>query len=133
MALCDTAALITFVMLKTKQVHYINFQLNTESMHAMNFAPGLFRQLVRLVRLQLLHLSNTSFFVSVKEPACKRQKYIPLDIFIAFHCREYVPADNSSETIVATSLPIISNTFNETKDFEGRLKEIVVVGLNGFG
>jgi hypothetical protein len=35
--------------------------------------------------------------------------------------------------MVATSLPIISNTFNDTNDFDGRLKEIVVDGLNGFG
>jgi hypothetical protein len=35
--------------------------------------------------------------------------------------------------MVATSLPIMSNTFNETNDFDGRLNLIVVDGLNGFG
>ena len=54
-------------------------------------------------------------------------------MFAAFHCRVHVPAGNSPENIVATSLPKISNTFSETKDFVGRLKDIVVVGLNGLG
>jgi hypothetical protein len=33
------APLIIFIMLKMKQVHDTNFQLNTKSMHAMNFVP----------------------------------------------------------------------------------------------
>jgi hypothetical protein len=37
------------------------------------------------------------------------------------------------ETRVETSLPKASNTLNETNDVDGRLNEIVVVGLNGFG
>jgi hypothetical protein len=35
--------------------------------------------------------------------------------------------------IVATSLPTISNTFNDTNDCDERPKEIVVDGLKGLG
>jgi hypothetical protein len=35
--------------------------------------------------------------------------------------------------MVATSLPRRSNIFDLTKDFDGRLNEIFVEGLNGFG
>jgi hypothetical protein len=35
--------------------------------------------------------------------------------------------------MVETSLPKASYIFNETNDFNGRLKVKVVVGLNGFG
>ena len=54
-------------------------------------------------------------------------------MFAAFHCRLYVPACNSPETIVDTSLPNMSKTFSDTNDRDGRAKEIVVLGLNGFG
>ena len=43
------------------------------------------------------------------------------------------PGGSSSEAIVDIPLPITSNTFNETNDRWGRLNEIVVAGLNGFG
>jgi hypothetical protein len=35
--------------------------------------------------------------------------------------------------MVATSLPIKSNTFSDTNDLDGKLKVIYVDGLNGFG
>jgi len=81
----------------------------------------------------MLYFSKTSFLVSVNEPACKRYKYTPLGKSAPVHCREYVPADNSSDITVDTSLPKVSNTFSDTNDLDGRLNEIVVDGLNGFG
>jgi hypothetical protein len=40
----EAAALIFFKLLKTKRVHYTNFQLNTKPMLAMNFALSSFGQ-----------------------------------------------------------------------------------------
>jgi hypothetical protein len=58
---------------------------------------------------------------------------MPLDIFAAFHCREYVPAGNSCDTMVDTSFPNRSNIFNETDERVGIVNDIVVDGLNGSG
>ena len=35
--------------------------------------------------------------------------------------------------MLTTSLPKISNTVSVTKDYDGMLNEIVVIGLKGFG
>lgn len=83
--------------------------------------------------MSLYYFTKTSFFTSTKLSASNLEKYTPLGNPSAFHCRVYLPASNFPEKIVATSLPMASNIFSFTKYSDGRLKEIVVDGLNGFG
>lgn len=84
------------------------------------------------------HRNSTIFLTIVVLPDCKRYKYIPLGSPMALNSTSYVPADLTSFTKVATSLPRISNTRNvvgaeNIPEICGMVYIIVVVGLNGFG
>jgi hypothetical protein len=59
--------------------------------------------------------------------------YTPEGISEAFHVKEYVFFSILPSARVATTLPIMLNTFTDTNPSSGIFKLNVVLGLNGFG